>query len=198
MLKKHLACTAALFLPLLMAAPAGAQPASSTAPPAAAAEAPATTAPDVSGTATASDLSKADKRFVTTAAHGGIAEVQMAQLAQQKSQDATVKQFAQTMIDDHTPNNQQLVQLATSKGLTPPTEPDASQQKTIAKLQGLDGAAFDKAYMAAQIKGHTAMLKAFQIEAKGGKDADLKAFAAQTTPVIQKHLRMARADKNAA
>ncbi len=57
-------------------------------------------------------LSPSDESFVEKAAHGGIAEVQLAQLAQQTSPNDQVRQFARKMIDDHTPNNQQLVKLA--------------------------------------------------------------------------------------
>jgi putative membrane protein len=185
----------------MMAGAAAAQTPTSTVAPAA----PATTAPAAStmapssamtpATASAADVSKADKMFVTQAAQGGLAEVQLAQLAQQKSQNETVKKFAQTMIDDHTPNNEKLTQLATSKGLNPPTNPSAAQQKMMDHLQGLDGPKFDHAYLTGQVKAHDAMLKVFQREATNGHDADLKAFAESTVPTIQKHISMAQNDK---
>jgi putative membrane protein len=173
-LKKSLIATAAL---MLMAAPAMAQMAPS---------------------APAGALSSTDKHFIEKAAQGGIAEVQLAQLAQQKGESDTVKQFAQKMIDDHTPNNQQLVALATKLGDVPPTEPNAMQQKMMTHLQGLEGAKFDRAYITGQIKAHTAMLKLFQEEAKAGENEQVKAFAEQTVPVIQQHLSMAEADKSGA
>ena len=190
----------AMALPLLLTTAALAQTAPATAPtgataasPAAPAAAMAPTTPTPAGTA---NLSKADKDFVTKAAQGGAAEVQMAQLAQQKSQNAGVKQFAQSMIDDHTPANSKLTELATSKGLTAPTDPNPAQQKMLAKLQGMDGAKFDHAYMTGQVKSHQTMLKLFEHEATNGKDTDLKAFAESTQPVIQKHLTMAQNPKS--
>ena len=146
-------------------------------------------------TASAADVSKADKLFVVQAAQGGLAEVQLAQLAQQKSQSDTVKKFAQNMIDDHTPNNEKLTQLATTKGLNPPTNPSAAQQKMMASLQGLDGSKFDHAYLTGQVKAHNAMLKLFEREATNGHDADLKSFAETTVPTIQKHITMAQNGK---
>ena len=115
----------------------------------------------------------------------------MAQLAQQKGDDG-VKAFAQAMITDHTPANAKLAALATSKGLTPPTDPSAAQQKMLAKLQGLSGDKFDKTYLSGQVRAHEAMLKLFERESTNGKDADLKAFADSTVPVIQKHITMAQ------
>ncbi len=146
----------------------------------------------------AADLSAGDKKFVEKAAVGGMAEVQLAQLAQQKSQDPAVKDFAQHMIDDHTPNNAQLMKLASQKGLTPPTELDAMHEKEMSKLQALDGKKFDRAYMKGQLRDHEAMLKAFQAESSSGKDTDLKAFADATVPTIQKHISMAQTPKSGA
>jgi putative membrane protein len=196
-MKKYLAYTA-VAVPLLFSGVAVAQNATTppAAPPSIAATPPVPPTSQVEPTspapATAADLSPADKAFVTKAAQGGLAEVQMAQLAQQKASSDDVKKFAQTMIDDHTPNNEQLVKLATAKGLTPPTDPNAMQQKMLAHLQGLSGAKFDKAYVKIQVRAHTMMLKEMRMEAQRGKDADLKNFAEQTSSTVEHHLSMAQ------
>ena len=200
-MRPNLFRSAAFILPLMTASAALAQtaaaPAAATPPAPAMTASPAMTAPPAAtAPATPANLSKVDKEFITKAAQGGTAEVQMAQLAQQKSQSASVKQFAQGMIDDHTPNNQKLTDLATSKGVTAPTEPSAAQQKMLAHLQTLDGAKFDHAYMSGQVKSHQTMLKLFEHEATNGKDTDLKSFAESTQPTIQKHLTMAQNTKS--
>ncbi len=196
-MRSNLALSAALTLPLLFTTAAFAQRGTAAATtqgaPAASPAAPASTmAPSTPIPSSTAKLSKTDMEFVTKAAQGGAAEVQMAQAALQKSQDASVKQFAQTMIDDHTPANAKLAQIATSKGMTAPTDPSPAQQKMLAKLQGLDGAKFDHAYIAGQTKSHQTMLKLFEHEATNGTDTDLKSFAESTQPVIQKHLTMAQ------
>jgi putative membrane protein len=191
--KMILAATVAA--PLMFAGAAFAQkaaPAAATTP-----ATPAETAPAASSMAAgsaSSDLSAADKKFIQKAAVGGMAEVQTAQLAEQKSDDATVKQFAQKMIDDHTPNNEQLLKLASSKGVTPPTELDAVHQKQMTKLQGLSGKKFDTTYLKEQEKDHAVMLKLFETEAKSGHDPDLKQFAETTIPVIESHEHLAESD----
>jgi putative membrane protein len=149
----------------------------------------------MSATSTAK-VSKADKKFVATAASGGLAEVAAAQLAQQKSQDPKVKEFAQQMITDHTAANQQLTTLAQQKGIDVPSSPDAKDQKQLDKLSKLDEPKFDKMYLKAQVKDHQSMLSLMQKEAKSGKDADLKSFASQTAPTVQKHLDMAKTDSS--
>ncbi len=196
-MKNYLVYTA-IAIPLLVNGAAMAQNAAvpPAAPPSIAATPPVAptgqTEPTSPAPMTAANLSASDKVFVTKAAQGGLAEVQMAQLAQQKASSDDVKKFAQTMIDEHTPNNDQLVKLATAKGLTPPTDPNAMQQKMLAHLQGMSGAKFDKAYVKIQIKAHTMMLKDMRMEARSGKDSDLKSFAEQTVPTVEHHLTMAQ------
>jgi putative membrane protein len=142
-------------------------------------------------------VSSMDKKFAMTAAMGGMAEVEMAQLALTKASSDSVKQYAQKMIDDHTAANTELMSIASSKNITLPTAPDAKHRAMMAKLEKLSGAAFDREYvMNAGHKDHQKMEKLFKDESMKGRDADLKAFAAKTLPVVQQHLQMARALHN--
>lgn len=138
-------------------------------------------------------LSSMDRKFMMQAASGGMAEVALARLATERAASDAVKQYAQHMIDDHTRANDELMQLAASKGVTLPTTPDAKHQAMLAKMQALSGAAFDREYIrSAGIKAHMQMQKLFQKESTGGRDADTKAWAARTLPAVQDHLRMAQ------
>jgi len=67
-----------------------------------------------------SNLDSSDRHFVMDAAEAGMSEVMMGQMAVQRASNDQVKQFAQRMIDDHTKANQELMQLASSKGVTLP------------------------------------------------------------------------------
>lgn len=150
-----------------------------------------TTAPGQSSTQ--SNLSKADQQFMVKAAQGGMAEVQMAQLAAQNSSSDAIKDYAQRMIQDHTQANNQLMALAAQKGVTLPTTLDSKQQATYDKLSKLTGPNFDKAYIkAAGTNAHTQQAALFQREAQKGQDPDVKAFAAQVLPIVQDHLQMAK------
>jgi putative membrane protein len=77
-----------------------------------------------------SQMSALDNQFVMDAAHGGMAEVQLGQLALQRSTNPEVKRFAQQMIQEHSRANEELMRLATQKGITPPTDvgPNIEQQ----------------------------------------------------------------------
>jgi putative membrane protein len=133
-----------------------------------------------------------DSDFMTEAAGGGMAEVELGKLASTKAQSADVKKFAQMMIADHTKANTELKALATGKGATLPTEPDAAHKSMMTELQGLSGAAFDKAYIAGQLADHEKTVKLFQTQVQSGTDAEIKAFATKNLPTLQSHLEMVR------
>lgn len=138
-------------------------------------------------------LSSTDRKFMMDAAAGGMAEVEMGRLALEKASSDDVKKYAQQMIDDHTKANEELMQVASTKGVTLPSGPDAKHMALMQKMRGMSGAEFDRMYIKESgVNDHAKMEKLFQKESTGGKDADARAFAAKTLPTVQMHLKMAR------
>jgi putative membrane protein len=137
-------------------------------------------------------LSSADKQFVVKAAEGGEAEVQLGELAQQKSQDPKVKEFAQRMVNDHSKANDQLKSLASNKGVTLPSEPDAKEKAEKNRLSKLSGEQFDRAYIDHMVKDHVKDVSEFRKEAQSAKDPDVKQFASSTLPTLEEHLKQAK------
>ena len=135
-------------------------------------------------------LSSADMKFVKAAAQGGIAEVKLGELAAKQGTSDSVKQFGQKMVDDHSKANDELKQVATSKGVTLPSDTDAKSKAIMAKLKKLHGAAFDAAYIKDMKTDHHHDITDFRKEANGGHDPDVKAFASKTLPVIEEHYKM--------
>lgn len=134
--------------------------------------------------------SAADKTFMTKAAVGGMAEVELGKLAQQKAASDQVKQFGSRMVDDHSKANDELKQIAAAKNVTLPAAPDAKSQAVMGKLQKLSGASFDRAYMAEMQKDHKVDIALFEKESRSGGDADVKGFAAKTLPTLKDHMKM--------
>jgi putative membrane protein len=128
--------------------------------------------------------------FMSEAAAGGLAEVELSTLAKTKAQNAEVKKFAQQMIEDHSNANTELKQLAAKKNITLPTELDPMHKGIKEKLASLSGADFDSEYVQAMVADHEKSVSLFQSQANGGTDADAKAFAAKTLPKLQMHLNM--------
>lgn len=133
-----------------------------------------------------------DTEFAVKAASGGLLEVELGKLAEQKGRSAKVKEFGAQMVKDHTKANAELKALAASKNITIPSTPGEDQQKDIADIGKLSGAEFDKKYISYMKDDHEEDVKEFKKAANDARDADIKAFAAKTLPVIQMHLDMVK------
>lgn len=220
-------------------------------------------------------ISSSDREFAMKAAEGGRLEVMHAQMALQKSSNDEVKRYAQRMIDDHTKANQELMSVASGKGImlpsdtqgqmqgansemrsgsstsggttgtassgstssgstgtssassgsgrtgtsasgttnpssatgatNPNTESSGDMRKTdsgmkmskehqaaMDRLGKLSGAEFDREYLKMDLNDHKKTIELFEKQARGGRDAELKAFAEKTLPTLREHHQMAR------
>ena len=121
---------------------------------------------------------KSDTHFAMNAAEGSILEVELGRLASEKASNAEVKEFASRMITDHTRGNMELKAIAESKDLALPAveRVKAKHQGRIQKLEKLEGAAFDRAYMADMVKDYDKDVALFEKQANSGRDAALQEF----------------------
>jgi putative membrane protein len=133
-----------------------------------------------------------DQGFVMKAAQGGLAEVELGNLAKQKASSDDVKQFGQRMADDHSKANEELKSWASKNGITLPTELDAKHKAEQARIAKLSGAAFDRAYITLMVADHNKDVAEFQRESKTAKDPDLKAWAGKTLPTLEEHQKLAK------
>lgn len=132
-----------------------------------------------------------ERAFITTAMEGGMAEVQLGQLAQQKSESNDVKQFAAKMVNDHGQMGEKwLKPVAQQMGISEPSGPSKKDKKEIAKLQGLSGADFDREYISMMVKDHQKDLKEFQSEAQSAQNPTVKQIADKGSQVIEQHLQI--------
>jgi putative membrane protein len=128
--------------------------------------------------------------FVSMAAQDGMTEVALGKLAQSKSNNPDVRQFAQKMVQDHGKANVELTHIAKAKNLEVPTQLDAAHQKMVTSLNAQSGAAFDGTYAAHMAQDHSEAIRLFQT-ASTSADPDLAGFAKKTLPTLQEHKRMA-------
>jgi putative membrane protein len=134
-----------------------------------------------------------DAEFAVKAASGGMMEVELGKLAVNKAVTPEVKNFGQSMIDDHSAANAELKGVAASKNITLPAGPGEDKQDEIDKLNTKTGLDFDKDYIDFMVKDHKDDIDEFEKEASNGKDADLKNWASGKVPVLRHHLEMAEA-----
>lgn len=141
-------------------------------------------------------LTPQDSTFVMKAAMGGMLEVEAGKIAQQNAQHERVKTYGAMMVKDHSGANQELISIASGRGMTIPTALPADMKKMTDAMRTMRGRAFDAHYMGMMVKDHQQTVAEFQRQASSGGDPELKAWAGKTLPVLQMHRDSATAINN--
>lgn len=132
-------------------------------------------------------VNEKDGDFAVKAADAGLAEVELGKLAQEKATDPRVKDFAQMMVNDHQKANDELMTIATRHNITLPPVISKDQADKQRKLREKSGAEFDKEYIDMMVKDHDKVVSLFEDASSDAQNADLKAFASKTLPILKKH-----------
>ena len=134
-------------------------------------------------------MSDKDKTFLKGQQETNLAEVSLGKVAMERATSEKVRELAGALVSDH----QQVLELnralSTKLGLPVPEQPSAELQATGDKIKAQSGAAFDAAYVAAQVEGHTKSVSKAQQEISSGSHPDVKAFATNYLPKAQMHLQ---------
>jgi putative membrane protein len=125
-------------------------------------------------------------------------DVDYGKLAVKKTKNAEVKAFAETMIRDHTAVNDKAAALAKKISLTPEASATskslkADGDKMLAKLKGMSGAEFDKAYVDNEVSYHESVIGALdQTLMPNAKNSELKSLLETGRPIFTSHLEHAK------
>ena len=149
--------------------------------PPSSAEAPVSTAADA-----------ATSRFIENAASSGLMETALGRMAEQQASDPGVQAFGKAMVRHHTEVSDRLERLATQKGIRPLGAMLPEHRRTVESLSKLSGHAFDSEYMKLMVEDHAKAVETFEMQARTGTDADIKAFADATLPGLREHLALAQ------
>jgi putative membrane protein len=125
-----------------------------------------------------------DVQFVKQATENGRKEIVAAQEALPQLKNPDLKHLAAMLATDHAAANDQLSRLAEAKGWPVPSP----QLNNGAAPAGTASTNFDAAWTAAMIAGHERSAALFRAQAQGGEDKDLRKYARETLPTIEKHL----------
>jgi putative membrane protein len=134
--------------------------------------------------------------FAAKAGAGGMMEVQLGTLAQTSALNPRVKNFGKMMVNDHSKANKELTALASGKNFNIPSTMPVPLQNHINELKKFKAEEFDKRYMDMMVDDHKEDISLFEEAAANSKDADIKAFAAKTLPILKMHLDSAKAIKS--
>jgi len=135
--------------------------------------------------------------FAVAAANGGMMEVELGKIAEEKAMNKKVKDFGAMMVKDHSKANDELKAAAKAKDITLPAAMSDKCQKKLSELTQKQGADFDKAYADLMVSDHKDDIDEFKKEAEKGNDKDLSAWAKGKVPVLQHHLMVAEQTKKA-
>jgi len=155
-------------------------------------------APDTTKPAAAAAPAINDAQIAQIAVTANSVDSAAGELARKQGASKAVKDFGKTMVTDHGGVNKQAVALVTKLNVTPEDNDTSKQLKSggdanLAKLQGLSGAAFDKAYIENEVTYHQAVLDAIdKTLIPNAQNADLKGLLEKVRPAIAAHLDMAK------
>jgi putative membrane protein len=155
--------------------------------------------------------------FIIKAAEDGLKEVEVSKMAMEKTQNEDVKAFARRLVTDHSIANDELLQFSKSRKITLKSDPTAPMKADPMKtdpskppsastsmpgdpaahaahmnLMNLQGAAFDKAYIAQMVTDHKKAVELFDVQSDDGQDAEIKVWADKKLATLREHLKMAK------
>jgi len=139
-----------------------------------------------------------DPQIAMIAVTANSVDIDTAKMAKQKTSNKAVKEFADTMVRDHTAVNSKATALAKKLGVTP-EESDTSKSlksdgdKKMAELKAMTGTEFDKAYIDNEVNYHEAVLGVLdKTLIPNTKNMELKSLLESARPIFVSHLEHAK------
>ena len=130
-------------------------------------------------------------RYVALTLEGGLFAKKSSELALEKSSNELVTGFANLEIAEQ----KAVAEVLAAAGGTPPADVDGEEKVLMEKLMGLDGAAFDMAYIDGQIAGHEELL-AIQQPMSGMSEITIPVATAKLAEeAIKTHIAMLKGIK---
>lgn len=143
-----------------------------------------------------------DPQIATIALTAHEIDIDRGKWALSKIKTDEVKQFADQMVNDHTLGKNEVLALAKKLGVTPEKSAvskslEDGAAKTKKDLTKLKGAAFEKAYIDAEVGYHEAVIDAVnKVLIPGAKNEEVKQALVNTVPTLEGHLQHAKNVQN--
>ena len=141
----------------------------------------------------ADPVSAADRAFVAMVSQGGMFEVQAGAIGAAQGTTQDIRDQGTTEQHDHMLVGDKLKSVASAAGIAFPSTLVGQFQAELAALKGAPAAKFDALYLQDMDAIHAKDGAAFAKEASGGSNPGLRAFAAETYRIVQRHIGELRA-----
>lgn len=139
-----------------------------------------------------------DSEIANVAVVANQIDIDYAKLAIAKSKDAAVREFANTMINDHQAIIDLAVELVTKLGINPKDNPVSKSllnqaYQTTKKLKSVKGKAFDEAYINNEVAYHKTVIDAVNtLLIPQSQNTELKALLKTAVPILETHYHHAK------
>lgn len=137
-------------------------------------------------------LTGADRDFLTQQFLSNQAEMELADMAQQRASNEQVKEYAKQLREDHERANEELRRIADQSQVTLSTEMDTAHRQTTDRLRGLSGQQFDKEFLKQSVEAHQQAIERYQQMAQQATSPELKTYISSQLPMLQQHLQRAQ------
>ena len=128
-----------------------------------------------------------DSDYLVFAADTHMKEIELGKLAQQKSTNADVRQYAEMLITDHTKALEDLKKTAEAKNISLPTALSEDGKEAYDKLSEEKTEDFDKKYVDMMVDGHEEAVKKMEKASEEANDEEIKMWAADMLPTLKTH-----------
>jgi putative membrane protein len=137
-------------------------------------------------------LTTQDKDFMFQAVRDNVEERSMGRAAVQKATNADVRKYAQMLVDDHSKALTQVVDLMKKKNVSQPKGLPDAKHEAMDKLNQMSGPQFDSEYIRLMVDRHEKAVAKYKEAETTLQDEDLKKWAKDVEPVLEKHLQKAQ------
>lgn len=129
--------------------------------------------------------------FVKKAALINMTEIRAGEIAQNKGQSQEIKNYGQTLVNDHKKANQELKNIAQNQNI--PQNLDEDHREKIQELQEASNNEFDRKFLDMMVEGHEDAIDKFEDAQKNlSGQQQLKSWVDNTLPVLRRHLEKAK------
>jgi putative membrane protein len=147
----------------------------------------------VSPAAVSGAMQPVDEAFALYAASSGSAEIDGARLVLKYSKNADVRQYAETIVREHSRNADELRRIVAPRGLKLPTAPTGRHADMVTTLAGVRPHELDDAFLQRfGVDAHKETIALFERQVIDGRDPQLKRYAEQTLPALREHMAAAQ------
>jgi putative membrane protein len=134
-----------------------------------------------------------DEAFALYAASSGLAEIDGARLVLKHSKKADVRQYAETIVREHSRNADELRRIVAPRGLKLPAAPTGRHADMVTTLAGVRPQDVDDAFLQRfGVDAHKETISLFERQVIDGRDPQLKRYAEQTLPALREHMAAAQ------